>query len=621
MIYFNKYHIYYLEKLHYQTNNIIEGNNAPRGRILDINGNVLVDNKKINNISFHYVKGINTLDVAYKLSNIITLGKPSDKAIISYYKRVNNEYDLLTDKELEQVKSRKLKSDKLNNLINKRIINSINYDDATLNIISIYYKLTNGYLYDDKIILEDVDEILINKIINANIPGISITCSYKRIYPYGDTLRSVLGNVGKIQKENRNDYPLSYKMNDIVGISYLEKEYESYLRGIKAKYKINSDYSLTKIEDEVKGSDLYLSIDITMQQELDNIIKEELSMAKKNRNTKYLTDSYAILSDPKTGAIIAISGERYLDNNKIVDVAINNISSSFTLGSIVKGATISVGLKNNLIDPNKKILDGCVKLYLQNPKCSWKSLGYIDATKALEQSSNYYQFLIALRLMGYEYSYNMNVQADIKYFNIYRDMLSSYGLGVKSGIDLPYETEGLKGNKISTDLLLNLAIGQYDAYTPIQLSNYMNTLALRGKRHKSSLVQKIIDVNNMVVYENNYEVVNDVGLNDEDYDVIIEGFRKVLESGTGLGTFNLNLNPAGKTGTSESFLDSDGDGVIDKSTISMTIGGFFPYNDPKYSLIVVSPHATYINDQSDYTYYISAHISKKMSNYIYENKL
>ena len=64
------------------------------------------------------------------------------------------------------------------------------------------------------------------------------------------------------------------------------------------------------------------------------------------------------------------------------------------MGSVVKGATISVGYQNNLIDPQKQIYDSCVKLLNLTEKCSWKELGYLNSVTALEQSSNYYQFLI-----------------------------------------------------------------------------------------------------------------------------------------------------------------------------------------------------------------------------------
>ena len=67
-------------------------------------------------------------------------------------------------------------------------------------------------------------------------------------------------------------------------------------------------------------------------------------------------------------------------------------------------------------------------------------------------------------------------------------MLSSYGLGIKTGIDLPNEDTGIKGKSYSADLLLNLAIGQYDTYTPIELLNYINTVADQGQRRKPSFV-------------------------------------------------------------------------------------------------------------------------------------
>ena len=84
IFYFQK-HNYYLKKLNEKTNLIIEGSSAPRGRIYDVNGNILVDNIMTNNLTFHYIKGINIIDVAKKLASIITFDNPSENEIISWY--------------------------------------------------------------------------------------------------------------------------------------------------------------------------------------------------------------------------------------------------------------------------------------------------------------------------------------------------------------------------------------------------------------------------------------------------------------------------------------------------------------------------------------------------------
>lgn len=94
-----------------------------------------------------------------------------------------------------------------------------------------------------------------------------------------------------------------------------------------------------------------------------------------------------------------MAGRKLTNNGEFVDYSYENIFNSYVAGSIVKGATISVGYKYDLI-PQKKILDGCVKLRTTKDKCSWKSLGYMDAKEALRMSSNYYQYLLAIKLTG-----------------------------------------------------------------------------------------------------------------------------------------------------------------------------------------------------------------------------
>ena len=424
-----------------------------------------------------------------------------------------------------------------------------------------------------------------------------------------------------IQKENKNYYlKKGYKLYEKVGISGLEREYEEYLKGTNAKYKVNNDNSLTLISHGKKGSDLYLSIDINLVNEINTIIKEELVKAKKHLNTQYLNDAFVIVGNPKTSEVYSLNGQRYLNDNTFTDISLNNINSAFTMGSVVKGATISVGYKYNLIEKGKKILDGCVKLKNKTEKCSFKELGYLDDVSALKMSSNYYQFLIAISLLGKKYTPNMDLDASEKEFNIYRDMLSSYGLGIITGIDLPNEKPGLKGNIISDDLLLNLAIGQYDTYTPIELFNYINTLAMKGKRISPSLVNEIKN-NDFIIYKNKHEVVDNVQISNDDFNQIHKGFYEVMNNGTGLGFMNKNLSPAGKTGTSESFIDTNNDGKIDTKTLTLTMAGFFPYDDPKVSLIVVCPNTSHNNGKNkDYIYYLTSKISRRITNSFNEQK-
>ncbi len=546
---------YYQDRLIFKTQKIVSIYDGLRGNIYDKNGILLVGNKKIYNLVYHYNE---------------------NEDISEILKFINNNFNINEDFFIK--------------------------------------KVNNSYKYEDIILKDNLSDEEVSLILNSKVSGLFIKESFIRFYPYNDTLKNVLGSVGSIQKENKKYYlKKGYKLYEKVGISGLENEYEEYLKGTNSKYKVNSDYSLTLISKGKKGSDLYLSIDINLVNEINTIIKEELVKAKKHLNTEYLNDTYVIVGNPKTSEIYSLNGQRYLNDDTFTDISLNNINSAFTMGSSVKGATISVGYKYNLIEKGKKILDGCIKLKNKTEKCSFKKLGYLDDVSALKMSSNYYQFIIAISLLGKKYKPNMDLNVSEKEFNIYRDMLASYGLGIITGIDLPNEKPGIKGSIISDDLLLNLSIGQYDTYTPVGLFNYINTLAMKGSRISPSLVN-VIKNNDTIIFQNNHEVVGHVDLLDEDFTQIHKGFYEVMNSGTGLGFMNKNLSPAGKTGTSESFIDTNNDGKIDTKTLTLTMVGFFPYDDPKISLIIVCPNTSHNNGKNkDYIYYLTSKISKRIT--------
>ena len=187
--------------------------------------------------------------------------------------------------------------------------------------------------------------------------------------------------------ELKNEYlKKGYSLTDRVGISYLEKEYEDYLKGTKATYKVNKDNTLTLLTEAKKGNDLVLSIDINLQQEIENILYEQIKAGQKLKNTEYYNHSYVIVGNPTTGEILAMSGKQILNDNNIekkLDLTTGIITSSYTMGSVVKGATMAVGFKNNVIEAGDSVIDGCVKLYLNPAKCSFKRLGRVNDVKAL----------------------------------------------------------------------------------------------------------------------------------------------------------------------------------------------------------------------------------------------
>ena len=366
---------------------------------------------------------------------------------------------------------------------------------------------------------------------------------------------------------------------------------------------------------KVKGKDLVLSIDINMQLEIEKIMEEEMIKAKREYNTKYYDSSYLVVSNPNNGEVMALIGKK-INNKEFIDISYYNALNSFTIGSAVKGASISVGYKYNLINNKKKIVDGCVKLYGQNAKCSWKSLGLLDDIEALRMSSNYYQYLIAISLTNHEYKPNIKINATSNHFQIYRDVFASYGLGVKTGIDLSNESSGQKGSTLSDDLLLNMSIGQYDTYTPLELSQYINSIAT-NKRTALSLVKYILNNDGTIYLEKENKVLNNLLISEEDLKRIQKGFYEVNKSGTGYSYTSHKFLSAGKTGTAESFLDTNNDGTIDTPTVSTSYVMYAPYDNPTFSMVIVSPHIKYKNNISNYKYPINARIIKRASDLVY----
>lgn len=597
-------HDYYLEA--YQKNTIknITYKDAPRGRILDRNGTIILDNKKINIITYRKLNKSSIQDeikLSYKLANILSSTTEATKDELKQFYMLNNNTDyLLSTKELESYKYREITSKDIEELKFNRLNEEISkYTIKDRIAIHIYYLLNKGYSYDTKIIQENVSDNICATTLEENIEGLNCDYKYIRDLKY-ESLSSIIGNLGFISKENKNTYlNKGYNIKELVGISGLELEYEDTLHGTRAIYQVGEDNTTTLIQDEIPGQDLTLSIDLSIQEKLESIIKSNLEKSKAMANTKYFNSSYALISDPKTFQILALSGKKILDNNEFQDITLDIFNNGFTVGSVVKGASHTVGYINNAISIGKKMNDACVKLYNVPEKCSFKRLGYIDDISALKMSSNYYQFITAIKVANQEYHANMHLEVTKETFDKYREIFKSYGLGSTTYIDFPQEFTGIEGETIAPDLYLNLAIGQYDTYSLLGLLSYINTIANNGTRKSLSLTLK----------EN--KVVDTIPLEEKNMSRIKEGFYQVTTKGTARGYINPKYMPAGKTGTAQNYYD----GKI--NTINQTFIGYAPKDTPKYSFVIISPNISYENEKRSYVAPVTKNITKEISDYLF----
>ena len=608
----------------------VSGTSAPRGRILDVNGNILVDNIGVNTIYYHKPSGVTLKDELYVAQELVKITNYEymydENRLKEFYSIINSSKvdSLITEEEYQLYSERKLTSQDLSEMKMNRITDDMINSMSDLEKYSsyFYFLMNEGYSYDNKCLIENASEEIYASVLERNFLGIFGEMEWKRVYNYGDTLKTIFGEISNSLPAEK-DYLLDrgYSLTDKVGISGLEEYYEEYLKGEKAIYKVGSNNSLELVKEAKRGADLVLEIDINIQMQVEEIIKEEILKAKKTANTEFYKESYALISDSLTGSIKAIAGIRLITNGKdssFQDVSINVIKNAYTVGSAVKGASMAVGYKNGIIDIGTSITDGCVKLANMPAKCSYKRLGRLNDVEALALSSNYYQFIIALGIMGYNYTYNMEAEASMEHFKLYRNTFAEFGLGAKTGIDLPNESSGLKGETVAPDLLMNLAIGQYDLYTPVELLQYINTIASSGTKRTLSLMHSVIN-GDEILLEHTNEVLNQVELEDKYIKRIQEGFHSVMKSGTGYWYINTSIPAAGKTGTSESYIDNDLDGNLESFVLSNTFLMYAPYDNPKYSIVVISPNTSNLNSNSKYRSPVNRLIARSINDFLFSS--
>ena len=229
---------FYLEELLNKNSVTYVGEKAIRGQIFDRNKNLLVGNKEVP-IIIYKKKDLNyreEISIAYNHAKNISLDYSflSEKDLKNYYYLKNKNYfDRILNKDLtlkyeKQIISEEEYMNYIFSLINEERLNTL--EEIDKKTAYIYSLMNEGYSFSKKVLKNSlVTEEEINYIKEANISGVSISVRYERYYPYGETFKTYLGYLGSIPLEEKDLYLNSgYALNDEVGISYLEKQYESY---------------------------------------------------------------------------------------------------------------------------------------------------------------------------------------------------------------------------------------------------------------------------------------------------------------------------------------------------------------------------------------------------------
>ena len=614
-----------------RTEEIAVNTSVPRGRIFDREGRILVDNEPQNAIT--YTKTTSTtskemLEIAEELAllieqdtNRVTTGDKRDFWIL---KNSEAAAEKVTDKEQEEISSDNELSKtqvqrEINRLTRERITKEeLNtFSDHDMEVLAIYREMMSGYAYSPQIIksgnvtpeeFATVSERL------SDFPGVDTTTDWERVRKSTNTILGTTTNPTEGIPKSHEDHYLArdYSRNDRVGRSFFEYYYEELLQGQKTVVKNIKDRTGNVVETKTvsegePGKDLVLTIDTELQLAIEDIVSNKLRELKAGAGSRYLDRAFVIIMDPNTGEVLSLVGKQILrdrDTGKleIRDYAFGALTTRYEMGSTVKMGTLLAGYEHGAASIGETKIDEPIRLLSTPVKSSvFNRSGRIAVNDivAIGRSSNVYMFKTAMGIGNTTYRYNSSFRPDLEAFDKMRASYSALGLGTTTGIDLPGEVGGKPGEKISYSLL-DLAIGQYDTYSPLQLAQYVSTIANGGYRIAPRVLKEIHEpspdglVLGPLLQETDIKVLNRINNTDQEIEQIKRGMYYTYygQYGTARSTFKgAPYLAAGKTGTAQAFAYNEEE-KRSYQTVSVTHVGFAPYDKPEIAYAVVVPHVS-----------------------------
>jgi len=592
-----------------------ESTPTPRGQMYDRNGNLVVKTASSHNIIYYPPKDV-TSDEKWELAQKFTKqfkyeAKNMTKSDYEdLYMFLHTDENGKKDRGMSLLTPEEQKSKNYEKILRSRItedmVNEI-ADEATKNAFAVYLSMNKAPAEHTKVIVEDASNEDVAYLMEHKeaFPGFDVDFgSWKREYPYKNMLRDVLGSVTTssqgVPYEQKDYYEsLGYALTDRVGSSGLEKQYESILKGTPRVSEVSFDENgiatLNEVSSGKKGYDLHLTIDAELQSKVDKIVQDTLKKYAGTSGRENLEKAFVVLMNPKTGEIYSMSGA-LKNKNDIINYSSGAYLDAYMPGSVVKGATVYMMLNEGIQTRTSTELDAPMYIAGTEVMKSYMNMGVVNAITALEQSSNVYMFKSTIKLAGGTYRENQPLNIDYtQTLNTYEKMRNYYtmfGLGTKTGLDVPNEVTGLAYTPTTAGQLLHYSIGQFETFTPIQLAQYVSMIANDGNRIQPKLVNYATEINSdYVVYENKTNVLGTINGSIEDLETVQDGFKACVEGNhCGLALKNMDKKIASKTGTAQVVVDG-------KNLVNQTQIGYAPYDDPEVSFVCSTP--TSANDTSN----------------------
>jgi len=445
---------------------------------------------------------------------------------------------------------------------------------------------------------EDVEITTVSRVKERDfeMPGVSVEESAIRQYVSGDLAPHIIGQVGRIYKEEYAELKSKgYRMNDMVGKEGVEKYFEDYLRGKDGIRQITLDsrgnvVSVEETQPAVPGNTVVLTLDKDLQRVAQDALEKQIKHLQQTAPEGEGREANAgavVVIENKTGDILACATYPSYDINEyrsnysqLLQDTANPLWNRALLGEYAAGSTFKpavaiAGLSEGEITGAESIYCGGVytELGSYQPRCLYVN-GPITVRNALQVSCNIFFYETGLRL-------------GIERLNHY---CAQFGLGEPTGIEIAENTGHLSSPDVKEKVepgtpwfpadTVQSSIGQlYNQFTPLQLANYAATIGNRGTRMDVNIVRSIKTYNmDETVWENEPTVAQQVDATPQSFEVTIQG----MEMATGPGGTSYEqwgdytMTVASKTGTPET-----------KAFPNSTYICFGPSEDPEISVAVV----------------------------------
>lgn len=490
----------------------------------------------------------------------------------------------------------------------------INANDskAERKIMAVRYEISrNGYSNTKSVIIaKDISNTSAVQIReqNAKLAGMYVINEPTVEYVSDNLASHVLGYVGPIDEEEYEEKKDKYRNDDIIGKDGIQYVFEEYLKGTDGVKQVDMtvDGAITNeyiSQEAIAGSDVILAIDANLQKVAEEALEQNIkNIAMGKFGKKYDAKSgTVVVMNVKTGEILALASypdynparysEEYSndDTGKYINRAINSANPP---GSTFKMVVATAALETGTITPKTLINDTGVYPYGDNQACWYyrsygRGHGYLNVTQALKYSCNYF---------FYDMGYKLGIDTIAEY-------AAKYGLGKRTGIELPLESSGTVatreygeelGNGWYISDTLSAAIGQsYNNFTPIQMARYISMIANGGKNVDVSIVKSIIKPDGTEVSKDEIsnfsdsklktenELKEDINISQENIEAIRKGMKGVTSEtgGTAYAYFSdLDMEIGGKTGSAQT-------GVGDEA--HAWFAGFAPYSNPEIAIVVM----------------------------------